>query len=631
MFLFFRENRWRSSKRKPPTDEQTLVKHRIWLLQATIVLAFAILAGQLWRLQVVEGSTYRDQADGNRVRLGTVDATRGIIHDRNGKLLVRNEPSFTVAAVPIDLPQSQQPEVLSKLSKLLKLPIGHLYQLVQERRASGHVHTPIPLKTEVDQETAFMIEERHWELPGITVLVEAKRVYLDDSLMPHTLGYTGRISAEEYDKLNEEGYTLNDRLGKMGVELTHEDELRGSLGRHRVEVDVTGRQRQVLYAEPPIPGGNLTLTLDLDLQREMTKILQESMGNSKYAAAVAMDPKNGEILGMVSLPSFNQNLLSSGQDAEGIQAILDNPNRPLLNYAIGGTFPPGSIFKLITGTAALQEGVATPSTRITSVGSISIPNKYDPSIEYNFYEWTPGGLGELDFYRAVSMSSDIYFYYLAGGFEDFKGLGPDRLASYARRYGLGQQTRIDLPGEAAGVVPDPQWKVETFDEEWVTGDSYNFAIGQGFALVTPLHMVRAVSALANGGEVLRPRVVREVRDGYGNLIRSYDKVVESRLDITQKNLQPFREGMRQGVESGTATNAQVPGVQIAGKTGTAEFGQPLDEAGRLHETHGWFIGYAPVENPQIAIVVFHQLGQGAKTAAPAGGKILSYYFSRAAQ
>ena len=229
------------------------------------------------------------------------------------------------------------------------------------------------------------------------------------------------------------------------------------------------------------------------------------------------------------------------------------------------------------------------------------------------------------------MSSDIYFYYLAGGFEDFQGLGPDRLASYARGYGLGQQTRIDLPGEAAGVVPDPQWKVETFGEEWVTGDSYNFAIGQGFALVTPLHMVRAVSALANGGEVLRPRVVREVRDRDGTLIRSYDKVVESRLDITQQNLQVFREGMRQGVESGTATNAQVPGVQIAGKTGTAEFGQPLDEAGRLHETHGWFIGYAPLENPQIAIVVFHQLGQGAQTAAPAGGKILSYYFSRATQ
>lgn len=624
MLFFSGVRRWRS-RRKAPQDEQTLLRRRIWLLQGFIILAFAILTVQLWRLQVVEGSYYQEQAEGNRLRLSTLTPSRGVIYDRSGRLLVRNEPSFTVAAVPADLPIEKQPQVLAILSDVLGMPAGQLHQLVQERRASGHIHTPISLKTELSQEKAFILEERHRELPGIHVLVEPRRVYLDDGIMPHILGYVGRISAEEYVQLGEKGYTLNDKLGKMGVELTHETELRGVPGRQQMEVDVTGRQRQVLHSQEPIPGGNLMLTIDSDLQREMTRILREGMGRSSYAAAVALNPQNGEVLGLVSLPGFDNNLLSSGANAPEIQALLEHPNRPLINYAFGGAYPPGSIFKIITGTAALQEGVATTSTRIISRGNISVANQYDPRVRYYFYEWTASGLGLLDFYRAVSLSSDIYFYYLAGGFEDFKGLGPDRLANYARRYGLGQLTRIDLPGESGGVVPDPKWKEATFGEEWLTGDSYNYGIGQGFTLVTPLQMARAVSALANGGDVLQPRVVREVRDAQGRLLRSYDRVVQKRLEISPAHLEAFRIGMRQAVEWGTATPAQVPGVSVAGKTGTAEFGTP---AGRIYETHGWFMGFAPADNPEIAVVVFSHQGQGALTAAPAGGKILRYYFSR---
>ena len=624
LFSFFRPKNWRATRHQAQENEVAFVRNRVRILQAFVVLAFAILTAQLWRLQVVEGSRFQVKAEGNRLRLSTTLPTRGIIYDRTGKLLVRNEPSFTAAAVPADIPIDRQPEILATLGEILKIPAEQLHQQVQARRASGFIHTPLALKTDLDQETAFIIEERHWSLPGISVLTEPKRVYLDEGIMPHILGYVGRISANQYEQLGDQGYTLNDKIGKMGVEITHESELRGIPGAQQSEVDVTGRQRQVLASQQSSPGDNLRLTLDWNLQKEMTRILQSTMGASQYAAAIAMNPKNGEILGMVSLPDFDANILNNGTDSDAIQALLDDPRNPLVNYAIGGTSPPGSIFKMITGTGALQEGVANVNTRIVSRGTISVPNQFDPRIRYFFYEWSLGGLGTLDFYRAVALSSDVYFYYLAGGFENFRGLGPDRLAGYARRYGLGELTNIDLPGEAEGSVPDPKWKEENLGEEWLTGDTYNFGIGQGYLHTTPIQMVRALAALANGGEVLEPHVVSQVLDNQGNVVRSYGKVVQRNLDIAPQHLAAFREGMRQVIDSGTATNARIAGISIAGKTGTAEFGTPVN---RVYKTHGWFMGFAPANDPEIAIVVFDETGNGALTAAPAATKMIEYYMT----
>jgi penicillin-binding protein 2 len=332
---------------------------------------------------------------------------------------------------------------------------------------------------------------------------------------------------------------------------------------------------------------------------------------------------------MVSLPSFDNNVFSGTVTEEELQALLDDPGRPLLNHAISEMYPPGSIFKQVTGTAALQEGVATPSTTITSHGYITVPNQYDPSIRYVFRDWA--ALGTLNFYGGVAMSSDVYFYYLAGGYyedgqEIFRGLDVENLARYARAFGLGASTGIDLPGESAGLVPDPSWKENTVHEPWVIGDTYNMGIGQGYVATTPLQMVLVTTAIANGGDVLVPRVVKDVVDAEGNVVVPFQRTVRRRLPVDASHLSVFREAMRQAVSWGTADRASVSGIQIGGKTGTAEFGQPLP--GNQYETHGWFTGFAPFEDPEVAVVVFLQKGNGALNAAPTAARILDYYFHR---
>ena len=382
----------------------------------------------------------------------------------------------------------------------------------------------------------------------------------------------------------------------------------------------------------PAPASAWILTVDLDLQQKVTEILQQAMTDgSRNAAAVVLDVHTGEVLAMVSLPSFDNNLFSGNLTDEQLQALLDNPGRPLLDHAISEMYPPGSIFKQVTGTAALQEGVATPSTTITSYGYITVPNQYDPSVRYVFRDWS--ALGTLNFYSGVAMSSDVYFYYLAGGYyengrEVFRGLGVENLARYARAFGLGSTTGIDLPGESPGLVPDPAWKDKTLHEPWVTGDTYNMGIGQGYLATTPLQMALVTAAIANGGDVLVPRVVKDVVDAEGNVVVPFQRTVRRHLPVDPSNLSIFQEGMRQAVSWGTAKNASVSGIQVAGKTGTAEFGEPLADG--THETHAWFSGFAPFQDPQVAVVVFLEKGNGAINAAPTAARILDYYFHRQA-
>lgn len=618
--FFSRVRRWRATRKKK-VDEQAQVRARLRLLQGSILLAFFLLAGQLWRMQVVEGAQYQERAEANRLRLTTIPPPRGIIYDRTGKLLVRNEPSFTAAATVADIPREQQPQIVSKLERQLNVPADELNKIIDDRRASGEIFTPAPLKTDIDKVTAFVLEERSSELPGITVITEPRRHYDDSTLLSHILGYVGRISPEEYATMQYRGYDLNDSTGKMGVEDTYEWALRGTPGREQREVDASGRTRQVLDREDPKPGNNLVLSINSDLQAFMTETLQKHFGRSRYAAAVAMDPYNGEVLGLVSIPNFDNNAFSGGIKPEALQRMLEDPTRPLLDYSIGGTFPPGSTFKVITGAAALQEGVANVNTVITSNGSISVPSQYDPRIQYYFYDWAV--LGALNFYRGLAMSSDVYFYYLAGGYRDFRGLGPTRLAQYARLFGLGEKTGIDLPGEAKGSVPDPQWKEDTYGEEWLTGDTYNFGIGQGFLLATPVQMARVLSAILNGGNLLQPRVVKEVQAPDGRVVFNPGGIVQRKLPIAAEHLSALRIGMQTSVRDGAATAAQRPGVDIAGKTGTAEFGEAIGN--RVYETHGWFIGYEPSDKPDIAVAVFFDFGGGSASAAPAAGEILEYY------
>ena len=624
MSLFGGGQRWRSQKPKRREDAYSPGR-KFLLLHILIVFLFGILTMQLVRMQVFQSDDYRARAENNRLRELQVLPTRGLIYDRNHRLLVENVAKFSAVIVPADLPTKEETAVFDRLESVLGIPAQEIAQRVREKRGDGNPYEPIVIKDELDRETALILKELTSYLPGVDLKVDSRRNYLSGELTAHILGYVGGISAEEYAAKRDKGYILNDQLGKTGIEFVYEDILRGEAGKKLAEVDASGRQQEVLDSRASQPGQNVVLTLDLELQRKTADVLREFMGTSDNAAAVVIDVHTGEILSMVSLPTYDNNLFSKTLSQEDLDALLNEPAKPLVNHTVAEMYPPGSTFKTITGLAALQEGVATPSTTIVSRGYITVPNQYDPSIVYVFRDW--GALGPLDFYGGIAMSSDVYFYYMAGGKQDegFQGLGEERLASYARAFGLGEPTGVDLVGEESpGLVPDAKWKEQAVGEMWYVGDTYNFGIGQGYLAVTPIQLVDAIAAIANDGELLRPRLVKAILDSHGNVVTTFAKEVRRRLPVNQEYLAVMREAMRQSVSKGVASTAQVAGLTVAGKTGSAEFGPA--RADGSHETHGWFVGFAPYENPEIAVVVFIQRGSGFTNAAPAAARIFDYYF-----
>jgi penicillin-binding protein 2 len=642
-------------------------KLRIVIFRLTVLLVFFGLVVQLWYLQIVQWQKYLLQSDRNRFRLMSIDAPRGIIYDRYGNILVRNEPSFTVTIVPTDLPddEAEQEAIFARLSALLDIPVSRPGQVPSGRvpvalaappdfslrpgikemvdQGWGVPFLPVRIATNVEREIAFIIEEEHLDLPGVHIQIEPIRQYVSGDLTSHIMGYVGRIPGESAEEYIDRGYDPNsDRVGLTGVELTFEDELRGHKGRKHIEVDWTGREtRTVGDPEPAEPGHNLVLTIDLELQRAMEGALYQGMDavGAKAGVAIAMNPQTGEILGMVSLPSYDNNLFAEGISVEDYERLSSEPHHPLVNHAISGLYPPGSTFKIVPASAALQEGVVTPQTQFTCEGTLWLPNKYfpdDPEQAQPFYCWIHkwGKHGPINLISAIAQSCDIYFYILGGGFRDFEGLGLERLADYAQLFGFGEQTGIDLPGENAGLVPSRTWKRLTYSEIWVTGDTYNMTIGQGFLLATPLQMLNATAAVANGGILYRPQIFYQVTDAEGRVLRSFAPEVIREVPVSPENLALVKEGMRAAVEWGTAMNAYLPWVSVAGKTGTAEYfadenqdGYPdRDHKGNL-PTHAWFTAFAPVEDPEIALIVLVEGGgEGSITAVPIAAQILQHYF-----
>ncbi|MBF6598954.1 MAG: penicillin-binding protein 2 [Dehalococcoidia bacterium] len=625
-----RRRRWRVENTEQ-ADPKERLKLKLNLLKLVVLIAFVALSVQLARLQLVDGRTFERRAQLNQLRIEPVIPARGIIYDRNGVPVVQNVPSFSAAIVPADLPRSRTLEIAAGLQRLLGVPALETTLKVEQARRSNNPFTPVIIKDGLDQQAAFRTREELSKLPGVQIIVEPVRKYTTGPLLADVLGFTGRIDQQEYATLKNSGYIASDRLGKSGVEYTYEQYLRGTPGRQEIEKDASGRAIRTLAEDQPKAGDDVMLSIDLDLQKKTTEILQKA-ANGGQAAAVVMDVRTGEVLAMVSLPQYDDNVFSGTVDEAKLNQYLNDPNKPLVNQAIGAQNAPGSIFKQITGTAALQEGVATANTMITSNGYITVPNDYDPSILYTFKDWRV--LGPLNFYAGVAWSSDVYFYYLAGGYhwygQNFNGLGPDRLALYARAYGLGSKTGIDLPGEVAGNIPDPAWKKQTFGDVWTLGDTYNMAIGQGFVTASPIQMLRVTAAVANGGTLLVPRVVREVRDAQGHVVVPNTPQVARQLPISAANFAIMRQGMIDAVAWGSATPANLKDdLQIAGKTGTAEYG--VRGPGDTSATHAWFSGFAPAQNPQLAVTVFLQNGVGATNAAPVGAQILSYYFHRPQQ
>jgi penicillin-binding protein 2 len=615
---------WRSEKRRP--DHAFLSGQNLFLIQGLIFVLFGILTIQLVRMQIFEADSYENKAANNRLRELQVLPLRGLIYDRNGTPLVQNVANFAAVITPADLPDDEE-DVFSRLSVVLNMPSQEIADKVAAKRGDGNPYEAVVIKDELDRDTALVLKELTPNLPGAELRVEARRSYPSGDLTSDIVGYVGSISEEEYASLRPRGYILSDQVGKAGIEADYESVLRGKPGQELAEVDASGRQLDVVDARAAQPGQSVFLTIDLELQRQATEALREYMGTSDNATAVVMDVHSGEILAMVSLPSYDNNIFSRAITQQELDDLLSQPGKPLVNHAIAEMYAPGSTFKTITGLAALQEGVATTGTVITSKGYITVENEYDPNVVYYFRDWAV--LGALDFYRGVAMSSDVYFYYLAGGKADegFRGLGEERLARYARSFGLGEPTGVDLPGESPGLVPDAQWKERNWGEAWYLGDTYSFGIGQGYLAVTPLQLVNEVAAIANGGDLLRPRLIKETKDDHGNTVASFGPEVRRQLPVESDYLAVMREAMRQSVDYGVASNAKVAGVTVAGKTGSAEFGE--QHADGSYDTHAWFVGFAPFEDPQIAVVVFlDRAGAASQSAAPAAARIFDYYFNQ---
>jgi penicillin-binding protein 2 len=538
---------------------------------------------------------------------------------------VNNEADFAVAIIPGDLPERGQTAIYRLLADVIDVDSDEIESEVEAGIERQGEYNPVIIKDRLDRETALVLMELEPHAPGMRVLVAPSREYLTGSLLSHVLGYVGPVSAEEFAELSADGYNPQDFIGKNGVELNYEGVLRGQPGKQLVEVDAAGRELEVISERSPVDGSNLVLTIDVDLQREVARILELHAGDSDNAAAAVMDVKTGELLAMVSFPSFDNNAFDSTLSSEELAALIDAPGKPLVNHAIAERYPPGSTFKTIVGAAALQEGVATTATTITSPGYITIENEFDPNVLYVYPDWAE--LGVLDFYDGLAMSSNVYFYYLAGGYPDegFSGLGEERVAAYARAFGLGSPTGIDLPGESPGFVPDATWKSDNFSEPWTLGDTYNFGIGQGYVATTPLQMLTAVASMSNGGQLLTPHVVKELIDSHGNVFEELAPEPRSTVPIAPAYLDALKAGMLQSVTDGVASSASVSGLSVAGKTGTAEFGEAREDG--TFETHGWFVGFAPYEDPEIAVVVFFQRGSGSSNASPAAGQIFDYYFN----
>lgn len=642
------------------------------MFRGLIAVVFVILVVQLWRLQMVRGDYYRQAADVNRFRLQPNPAPRGVIYDRRGHLLARNMPQITVSVIPAYLPEDEMERraLLFDLAELIEVPMTSLppvrlprdgvqpalepepepepgiLEILQEAELAPY--RPALLKRGVPREVAMILEEEHLDWPGVLVQAEPVREYLYGSLLAHVLGYVGPVPEEQVEDYEARGYDPNRHLvGLTGIEYTFEEELRGQDGQKVVEVDVAGREVQTVGEPGAVdPGHSLHLTLDLDLQRAMEEILAKQLKvlYRKQGVAIAMNPQTGEILGSVSLPSYDNNEFTGGIETDVLEVLQEDPNRPLVNHAISGQFPPGSTYKIVVAPAALEEEVITTQTRYYCGGILWLPNRFypeDPSLAQPFYCWIHhdyhGSHGAVGVVSALGQSCDIFFYQVGGGYLDrFEGLGEERLGYYAELFGMGARTGIDLPGEAPGLVPTVKWKRINYSESWVTGDTYNMSIGQGFVLATPLQVLNSAAAIANGGTLYRPQLVRDVTNGEGDIVRAFAPDVIRRLPISSENIDIVRQGMRSAVAGAGATAwaVDVPGIAVAGKTGTAEYfvdrnkdGLPdRDREGNL-PTHAWFVAFAPYEEPEIAVVVFvFGGGEGSAAAVPVATDILNYYF-----
>lgn len=574
---------------------------RLKAISISMIMVIFILIARLGFLQVYEGEYYAGLADGNRIRLIPSMAPRGTFYDRNGNLLVTNRPGFTVSLLPLTAPISD--DVVTRLATLLSVD----KESIETKIAQHSGFDPIRIKNDVGPEILTIIEEQKDAYPGVVIEVQPIRNYINKEMAAHVFGYVSEISDDELEKRKDEGYKSGDIIGKFGLEKVYDAQLRGVNGGEQVEVDAAGKPVQILGKKEPIPGNNLVLTIDEKIQKAAERAIDEQLVkiNAKAAAAVVMNPKTGAILAMVSRPAFDPNLFAHGISTKDWKAINDNPNFPMDNKAITGEYPPGSTFKIVTGSAALQEGKVTPEEKILDTGRHWLIPKVNADGE---------ALGWINFRQALAHSDNVYFYEMGNR------LGIDKLESYARMFGLGAKTGINLPYEADGLVANRAYKRKVFNDDWYLSETFDAAIGQGFNLATPLQMAAVMGEIASGGIRYRPYLVQKIVAPDGKLVEDFQPEVVKKLDISPQFITLIQDGLHDVTTFGTAASMfkDFP-VDLAGKTGTAENPHGKD--------HGWFVAYGPFSDPNIVVAVLVENGgYGAQSAVPIGKKILEAAF-----
>ena len=586
------------------------VKGRILIFTILIVTSILFLIFRLWYLQIIKSDELKLLAENNRVRTIPLKAYRGKIFDRNNKEIINSRPSFNLLLTPEDVKEPER--ILSIIASRFKIDVDRIKMKIKN---SYTPFQPVTLKRNLSWEEVAFIEEHRTDLPGVFLDIEPVRNYVHGEAASHVFGYVGEITKLQLDNQRNSDYRLGDLIGQYGIEKRYESTLKGKRGSKYVEVDAVGRELKVLREVKPDFGYNLYLTIDIELQKEAEELFE-----GKNGALVAMDPRDGSIIAMVSKPSFNPNFFAGGVSKEYWSNLTADNYKPLQNRAIQGQYPPGSVFKIITVTAGLEEGVITPATIINCPGFFKLGKK-------TYRCWKKSGHGKMDLQNALIQSCDVFFYTV--GFR----LGVDRLSQYAYSSGLGNSTDIDLEGEKAGLIPTSDWKERAKGEPWVAGETLSVSIGQSFNLVTPIQLANMISAVANGGTIFKPRIVYKIETESG--VNEVKPEIKGKLAAAQKTLDIIRDSLR-GVVSdarGTGRAATISGIVVAGKTGTAQVIKMKESEDKADEDlpyefrdHAWFVAFAPYENPTIAVAVLVEHGgHGGSAAAPIAGRLIKKY------
>ena len=668
---------------------------RILVFGIAIAAIFVIYLGRLFTLQILQNSEWVTQAEENRISKINLSTQRGIVFDRNDYILAQNIPSYNAVIIPSELPDDvgEIQEIYRQISEMLNVPINlnevsnenpyvpclseHGITQIVEYGETTAPYTPVRIKCNIDRTTAMILKERSVDLPGLDIEIEAVRDYPTGSLTAGIIGFMGPISAAEEDYYLDRNFVPNrDKVGYAGIERYFQSILSGRNGERLVEVDVGGQVlRDVLPPVDPTPGLNLKLTIDSRLQSAAESILMRELDEwNQYfdeermnsGVVIALNPKTGEILAMVSYPSYENNRMARVIPQYYFEQLSEDERNPMLNHAVADELPAGSVFKLVTAVGALNEGVVTPEQIIEAPPKIVVEEKFSAN-ELNprpreFVDWNDAGFGEIDFVNGLANSSNVYFYKLGGGYQDEipEGLGICRLGTYARALGYGEYPGVELPLVEDGLIPDPTWKRINQGENWSSGDTYIASVGQGFVIATPLQVLLSAATIANDGALMRPTILEEILDSEGNVIKSFlpdqihdvttDPLIdifedptspggcESKLTGEKKVVEPWvidkvQEGMRMAVLNGTLTDEfENVNISVAGKTGTAEYCDKFANEKNLcipgnWPTHAWTTAYAPFEDPEIAVVAFvYNGGEGASVAGPIVRQLLEAYF-----